>query len=255
VRVLGTQVDAVNMETAIEWAEDQFGKRTHRSILAVNPEKVVALQRNPSLRRFFNTASLLIPDGIGVVVAARLVGSGSLKISRVPGCELMPLICESAARRGRSIFAYGAAEDVNAAAVATLRERYPDLNVAGRQNGYLPEDRMPELVDRINESGADILFVGLGSPRQELWMERYLPSLDVSLCQGVGGTLDVLAGRSIRAPKIVRQANLEWAFRLFSQPLRIFRQTALPLFASQLFIDLIKTQWRRGVSSGDQRHR
>ena len=89
---------------------------------------------------------------------------------------------------------------------------------------------MPALVERINASGADILFVALGSPRQEMWMDAHLDSLDVRICQGVGGTFDVLAGRVRRAPVIFQRMHLEWLYRLLSQPGRLFRQTALPKF-------------------------
>ncbi|MDC4226711.1 MAG: WecB/TagA/CpsF family glycosyltransferase [Candidatus Manganitrophus sp.] len=112
-----------------------------------------------------------------------------------------------------------------------LRARYPGLQIVGQQHGYLKEEEMGELVQQINASGAEILFVALGSPKQELWMARYLPQLSIKVCQGVGGTFDVLSGRVKRAPALFRKMHLEWFYRLASQPRRLIRQTALPKFA------------------------
>jgi N-acetylglucosaminyldiphosphoundecaprenol N-acetyl-beta-D-mannosaminyltransferase len=224
----------VTLESALAWIESQIGSHGRHEILAMNPEKVIQIRTNEKLRQLFTGASLLIPDGIGVVVAARLLSGATMR--RVPGCELMPLICSVAARLGTRVFVFGAAKETNETAVAALLRRYPGLNVVGTQDGYLPEEQMPNLVSRINESRADILFVALGSPRQELWMEKYLPQLNVSVCQGIGGTLDVLAGNVMRAPALFRRLNLEWAYRLLAQPKRLLRQTALPRFAALVLL-------------------
>jgi N-acetylglucosaminyldiphosphoundecaprenol N-acetyl-beta-D-mannosaminyltransferase len=113
-----------------------------------------------------------------------------------------------------------------------LRQRYPGIRIVGRQHGYVSEAEMPGVVDRINASRADILFVALGSPKQELWIDTYRPHLRVKICQGVGGTFDVVAGRVRRAPPVVLAAHLEWLYRLVKQPKRLIRQRALPLFAA-----------------------
>ena len=242
VQVLGVPVDDVTMTSALAWVDSKIGSRGRHAILAVNPEKVLKIRSSDKLRLLFSNASLLIPDGIGVVMAAHLLGLA--KMGRVPGCELMPLICEIAARRGTKVFVLGATAETNDQAVAALKAKFPSLRVAGSQDGYTPESAMPALIERINVSGADILFVALGSPRQELWMEEHLPSLNVSLCQGIGGTLDVLAGHVTRAPAFFRRMNLEWAYRLASQPKRLLRQTALPRFAA-----MVLSAWMRRVLS------
>jgi N-acetylglucosaminyldiphosphoundecaprenol N-acetyl-beta-D-mannosaminyltransferase len=174
----------------------------------------------------------LIPDGIGVVFAVRLLTGR--KINRVPGAELMPAICERAEKKGYRVFLYGAAPDVNEKAVEVLKSRYPGLQVVGNQHGYLEEGGMPTFIQAINASQADVLFVALGSPRQEIWVAKYLPQLNVKVCQGVGGTFDVLAGRVKRAPAIFRKLHLEWFYRLAAEPKRLLRQTALPRFVFQV---------------------
>ncbi|MBI3802951.1 MAG: WecB/TagA/CpsF family glycosyltransferase [Nitrospirae bacterium] len=199
------------------------------TVIAVNPEKVIKARQDPRLLSQLRRAGLLIPDGIGVVLAARFLRLG--RMDRVPGSELMPAICERAAQKGYSIFLFGGSPEVNAQTAEVLRKRLPQIRIVGRQHGYVAEEEMPAVIGKINASGAEILFVALGSPKQELWMERYLPELRIKVCQGVGGTFDVLSGRVKRAPLFFRRLHLEWFYRLASQPKRLVRQTALPKFA------------------------
>lgn len=232
VSVLGVPVDAVDMPQAVRAVEHMLRGNRAQAVIAVNPEKVIKAQADDALLRRLHSAGLLIPDGIGVVAAARLLGLARMR--RVPGSELMPELCALAARRGVPVFLYGASPEVNAKAGAVLRARYPGLRIAGSQHGYVEDAQQQAVVEQINASGAEILFVALGSPKQEMWMERYLPQLRVKVCQGVGGTFDVLAGRVRRAPWLWRRLHLEWLYRLLSQPKRLLRQTALPQFAFQV---------------------
>lgn len=231
IDVLGVPVDCVDMDMAMEHiARILKGDRAH-AVIAVNPEKVIAAQSSARLLQALHGAGLLIPDGIGIVLAARLLHGARLR--RVPGSELMPKICDYAARTGYAVFLFGASAEVNELASRELQRRYPGIEISGAEHGYLPAEDMPKLVERINASGAKILFVALGSPRQEDWMLKYLPALNVRVCQGVGGTFDVLAGRVSRAPPLFLKLNLEWLYRLLSNPGRLTRQTALPRFFFQ----------------------
>src|SRR5262249_12708346 len=151
------------------------------SVVAVNPEKVMKARQDARLLERLERASVLIPDGIGVVLAARILGLG--RFERVPGSELMPRLCELAARRGYRIFLFGATQAVNDRAAHVLRERYPGLVIAGTHHGFRAEVEMPALVEQINQLQVDILFVALGSPKQEEWIDRYLPQLKVRICQ------------------------------------------------------------------------
>jgi len=232
VYVLGVPVDAVDMDQALVAVERMIHGNRAQAVIAVNPEKVIRAQQDPALLARLNNASLLIPDGIGVVAASRLLGLARMR--RVPGSELMPQICGLAARNGYRVFLFGASAEVNAKTGQVLRKRYPDLRIVGQQHGHVKENEHEQVVELINASQADILFIALGSPRQELWMEKYLPQLRVKVCQGVGGTFDVIAGRVRRAPWLFRQLHLEWFYRLLAQPTRIARQSALPLFAWQV---------------------
>ncbi|HBO69307.1 MAG TPA: glycosyltransferase [Deltaproteobacteria bacterium] len=234
--ILETWVDPVTMGQAVAKVEEfvEWGERPH-VIFAVNPEKNFSVPGNPALHEAFRSADLLIPDGIGVVLAARLLHRA--RLSRVPGVELMEEICRLSEARGYGIFLYGALEEVNARAAEVLRERYPSLRIAGRVNGYLPNEEMPRVVETINASGAQVLFLAMGSPRQEQWFAAYRDRLTtVRVVQGIGGTLDVLAGTVRRAPAAWCRYSAEWLYRLLSEPGRIGRQRVLPLFAAQVFV-------------------
>lgn len=232
VEVLGVPVDCVTMRQALAAVEAMLAGDRPETVIAVNPEKVMKARRDPALLNQLMRAGLLIPDGIGVVVAAR--GKSLERVERVAGADLMPMICDLAARRGHPVFLFGATPEANRLAVETLRGHYPDIRIVGAQHGYLTDDEMPEVIRQINESQAEVLFIALGSPAQEIWMDRYLPQVNVKVCQGVGGTFDVLAGRVKRAPWLVRRVHLEWLYRLLVEPRRIARQAALPKFALQI---------------------
>jgi N-acetylglucosaminyldiphosphoundecaprenol N-acetyl-beta-D-mannosaminyltransferase len=239
VTVLNVPVDIVNMDSALALADRRIRERDKGAyILAVNPEKVFALEQNPFLRQMFEKASLSIPDGIGIVLAVRLLYGK--KITRVPGSEFMPNLCKMASDKGYTVFIYGAKEEVNKAAVDKLRLQYPSLQIVGRCNGYIGEDKMSELVDQISQSAADILFVALGSPKQEEWIQKYLPKVNVGICQGIGGTLDTIAGTVKRAPVAFRKMGLEWFYRLVKDPSRIRRQKVLPVFALRVLGEKIR---------------
>lgn len=222
------------MSRAVAAVDDMVSGGLPHTILAVNPEKVMKAQSDPVLSRALNAAGLLIPDGIGVVYAVRLLWRE--RIGRVPGSELMPEICALAARRGYKVFLFGASRAVNEQAVSKLQQQFSGLPIVGHHDGYVDEAGMPDLIEAINVSGAQIVFVALGSPKQELWMETYLPQLHhVRVCQGVGGTFDVIAGRVRRAPALFRRFHLEWFYRLVTDPKRAIRQVALPQFTLAVF--------------------
>lgn len=219
-------------------ADDMVRSGRQGAVFAINPEKIVQAGADPALLEAVRGGALLIPDGSGAVLAARL---GGLKgVPRVTGADLMPELCALAAIRGYPVFLFGARAGVAEQAAQALREQLPGLKVAGCHDGYVPPDRQSALIDHINASGARLLFVALGSPAQELWIHANLAKLPaVSVCQGVGGTFDVLAGRVRRAPVAWRKAYLEWLYRLLREPARIRRMPRLLGFAWRV--------WREGV--------
>jgi len=180
-------------------------------------------------------AELVLPDGIGVILGARILGTPLC--GKIPGIDFAEsLICEMA-KSGKSVYLYGARPGVAEEAGRRLSEKHPGLVVAGEADGY--SDDGP-VVARINEARPDLLLVCLGAPKQELWMSENLCRLNVKLCVGLGGALDVYAGMVPRAPKLFRKLQLEWFYRLLRQPQRITRMYKLPLFVIAVIIQRIR---------------
>ena len=232
LNILDIWVDPVSMDEALARVESfvTHGDRLH-TIFAANPEKNFSFPKDPFLYESFRNADLLIPDGIGVVKATRILHG--VRLSRVPGVELMHNICGLAAKRGYRVFVYGAKEAVSREACDKLQVLYPGLQIVGRANGYLKAEEMKQLIERINSSQAQILFLALGSPTQEKWLAEHKGKLEtVRVCQGIGGTLDTITGAVKRAPEFWCKWNLEWFYRLASEPKRIKRQKMLPVFAA-----------------------
>lgn len=231
-------MDCVSMGQSVLIADDMVRAGRRGAIYAINPEKIVQAGADSRLLQAVRAGDLLIPDGGGAVLAARL--GGLRGVPRVTGADLMPELCALAALRGYPVYLFGARPGVAERAAEVLRARYPGLAVVGCHDGYVPPEREGELIASINASGARLLFVALGSPAQELWIHANLPRLTtVSVCQGVGGTFDVLAGRVRRAPLAWRKAYLEWLYRLLREPARVRRLPRLLGFAWRV--------WKEGV--------
>lgn len=236
--ILDIWVDPVSRAEALQRVRGflEHGNRPH-AIFAANPEKNFSVPADTELYQCYREADLLLPDGIGVVLAARLLHG--IRLARLPGSEFIFDLCQLAETEGHAVFVYGAREEVNSRSVAVLQQRYPGLRIAGRANGYVAPDEMPWLVERINSSRAAILFLALGSPRQEKWFAAHKGALStVRVVQGIGGTLDTIGGNVRRAPQFWCRHNLEWFYRLSKEPRRIKRQKVLPLFAL-----LVLRQW------------
>jgi N-acetylglucosaminyldiphosphoundecaprenol N-acetyl-beta-D-mannosaminyltransferase len=198
-------------------------------VATVNPEFVMRARRDENFKRVLNSAALCLADGIGVVWAVRRRGCRDQQ--RVAGSDLVPRLAELCVRRGWRPFFLGARPGVAEQAARHLEVRVPGLQVAGCHSGSpWPQDD-EESLSRIERSGADLLLVAYGHPRQELWIDRTRDRLKVRVAVGVGGAFDFLAGRRRRAPLVVRRAHLEWLWRLALEPWRARRMAVLPLYA------------------------
>lgn len=227
VRILGKPVHLVDMEQAVAFLRQQAAYDSKQFVLAMNPEKIMKAREDSQLSNIIeNKATLLIADGVGLVVAGKI--RGLPPIPRVTGVGLFERLVEAAADDGRSVFLYGAAEPAVVKAAQVLKQRHPGLCIAGIQHGYEKDAEL--IVQRIKESQPDFLFVALGSPGQEKWIARHLDQLPVKVAMGVGGTFDVLAGNVKRAPEWAQKFGLEWLLRLLKQPTRVKRMLNLPKF-------------------------
>lgn len=224
--ILGVRVGNFTYDRLLAEVDRVMVQGRQAMIVAINPEKVVKAQTDEALKELLNEAEMPIADGIGVVLASRWWG-GKVR-ERVTGVETMLHLCRHAAARGYPVFLLGAKPGVAEKAARILQSRYPGLQVAGTQHGYFDDDR--EVVERINRSGARILFVAMGSPRQEYWIRKHRDDLAPRILQGVGGSLDVICGHIPRAPEWMQRVGLEWLYRLIKEPSRWRRQLALPKF-------------------------
>ncbi len=239
-RILNTPVDGVDMDDALEFVDDYVKNSSKPGyILAVNPEKIYVLRENDFLRQFFNNATLLVPDGIGLVKALRFIHK--VRVSRVPGADLMQNICAAAPEKKYRIYIFGSSEEVNKRAVDELRRRHPGIDIVGRSNGYVKPEENAQLIEDINASNAEILFIAMGSPRQEKWIYDNINQLTtVKLCQGIGGTLDTIVGHVKRAPDFFQNLGLEWFYRLLKQPSRARRQVRLLYFVIEVLLEKLQ---------------
>jgi len=194
----------------------------------VTPNAEIGLDclKNEQLRKLVNESELVLPDGVGVVHAARILDR-PLK-GKVPGIEFGEKLCDRLQNTGKTLFLFGSKPGVADAAAVKLKEKYPGLLIAGTLNGYFSDEKT--VVDTINAAEPDVLFVCLGCPKQELFMERWRDELTCSVMAGLGGSLDVLSGNLQRAPKAFRDLGLEWFYRLLKEPKRIKRMARLPLY-------------------------
>jgi N-acetylglucosaminyldiphosphoundecaprenol N-acetyl-beta-D-mannosaminyltransferase len=227
-RVLGVRVDCLDMKTALERIEPLVEDGGHHLVATVNPEFVMRAQQDREFARVLESADLCLPDGTGVVWAARRQGCS---ISEpVPGVDLIPPLAAMCARRGFRLFLLGAKPGVAADLATRLRTEHPGLQVASHP-GSSDRASDAETLTMIRAHQTQVLLVAFGAPKQELWIDRLKDQLDVSVAVGVGGAFDFLTGRVRRAPVWMRKAGFEWLHRLFRQPWRARRMIVLPAYA------------------------
>ncbi len=228
INILGVPVDRVNYEEALCIFDNLMDSPGCSLIVTPNSEIVVNASKDKELMKIISAAELVIPDGIGLVYASRILGK-PLK-ERVTGIDFLGHILEHLEKSGKSVFFFGSKPGVAEAAIGNIVKKHPALRIAGHQHGYFNADEEERIVEAINGSGADFLCIALGSPKQEKFVYKYKDCLMARAAIGVGGSLDVWAGTVRRAPEFYRKNGLEWLFRFMQQPSRYKRMAALPLF-------------------------
>jgi N-acetylglucosaminyldiphosphoundecaprenol N-acetyl-beta-D-mannosaminyltransferase len=228
ISILGIPVsDFGSPDEAVRTIEKRIDSGERTFCVAINPEKVYRAAHDVRLRQVVDSAQVRICDGVGVSLASWLLYGR--RLARCTGIDLFMKLVAQSARRGWKVFVLGASPEVNEAACRELLKTFPALTIAGRRDGYF--ENSLEVVERINASGADLLFVAMGSPRQEFWISEHRLRLKTTFCMGVGGSLDVVGGLVKRAPAVFRRTGTEWLYRLLADPRRLRRQLALPFFA------------------------
>ncbi|MDK2930973.1 MAG: N-acetylglucosaminyldiphosphoundecaprenol N-acetyl-beta-D-mannosaminyltransferase [Bacillota bacterium] len=236
VEILGLRVHKVDMAEAVRRVRDMLvaDDRAHQ-VVTLNSEMAMRAQCDRDLAFIINDADLVVPDGAGVVWASRVLGTPLP--ARVAGFDLMQELIACAGAEGWPVFLLGAAPGVADEAAARLTVRVPGLRIAGIHHGFFGDRDEQGIVEKINASGARLVFVAMGAPRQDRWIARNRARLRPSVCIGVGGSLDVLAGRVSRAPKWMGEMGFEWLYRLVREPRRFVRMLALPKFMLRVFAE------------------
>lgn len=223
---LGVEVCVASMDEVLEEIDGIILEGTPSFIVAINPEKIMKSQKDEKLRKMLNSARVQIADGVGIVLVSRLLG-GKIR-ERVTGIDLMQNIIKKANEKGYRVYLLGAKPGIAEEASHVLKERYSNLEVVGTRDGYFENE--DEVVEHIKSKSPDILFVAMGSPKQEYWITRNMDRLGVPLIMGVGGSYDVICGNVKRAPEWMCKIGLEWFHRLINEPWRYRRMTSLPKF-------------------------
>lgn len=228
INIMGVPVDMVNYEEAMARFRDFVEKDGVSLIVTPNSEIVVNAGKNEALMDAIKQAEMVIPDGVGLVYASKILGHPLQE--RVTGIDFLGRALGYLAETGKTAYLFGSKPGIADKAAARMEEAYPGLKIAGTHHGYFKEEEEEEILREINEAAPDLLCVALGSPKQELFVLKYKDRLKAKAAIGVGGSLDVWSGDLKRAPEFYRKHGLEWLYRFIQEPSRYKRMAALPLF-------------------------
>lgn len=223
----------------LQWLIHRLEQRLGAHVVTLNAEMVMQAQTEPALAAVIQQADLVIPDGAGIVLSLKFRGQS---VSRCPGIELAKSLLEQSAQLSPapSVFFLGGSPGVAAEAAQKLKEQFPNLNMVGTEHGYLDPAEMVNMIKQLQTKQPQIIFVGLGVPRQEYWIADHRDLVPNALWIGVGGSFDIWADRKKRAPEWLRNNHLEWTYRLYQEPWRWRRMMALPKFAWRSFVDAVR---------------
>lgn len=241
--LFGIAVHAVTMAQAVDVCETAVEVRRPLTVGVVNAAKLVNLRRDPALRLAVTTCDLVVADGQAVVWASRLLGAPLPE--RVAGIDLFTQLLGEASRRSQRVFLLGAAQDVLDLVVERVHRDYPGVVVVGAQHGWFDPSESQQVAEAVRAARPDLLFVAMTSPRKELLLDTWAAFMDVPVCHGVGGSFDVLAGRTRRAPELWQRWGLEWLYRVGQEPGRLWRRY---LVTNTRFVGLVAAELLRPTS-------
>ena len=220
INLMGCPVDCLDMQQTIQKIEAHIAGDTMCQHVVVNAAKFVEMKNDVHLRHIISSCDIINADGMPVVWASRILGNPLP--CRVAGVDLFQELIGVCAAKGYRPFFFGAREEVVNRVVDEFKARYPKLDVAGFRNGYFSPDDEPAIAEQIRDSRADMLFVGFSSPRKEKFLNKWMPVMKAPFCMGVGGSFDIVAGRTKRAPLWMQNAGLEWFYRVLQEPKRMW---------------------------------
>lgn len=226
INVMGVGFDNLTKAEFIDRAENMLAKGQRAYCVTPNAEIVYEAVKDESFRDLLNDAGLVLPDGAGVILGAKILGTPIRE--KVAGIEFGEAVCQILAKTGGKAYLLGGKPGIAQLAGENLKKKYPGLTICGTADGYFKEEA--PVIAKINEAGPDVLFVCLGAPKQERFMKTHFDELNATLMLGLGGSLDGYAGTVQRAPRWMINLSLEWLYRLIKEPKRLGRMMRLPKF-------------------------
>lgn len=229
VTILNVPVHPLTMAKTVAVLDEKIAGKRQTFVVTANAEILMMADKDRAYQNIIaETADIVLPDGAGVVWAGRHLGYQMPE--RVAGYDLFLHLLALSAEKGYKVFFFGGTPGIAEIAATISQEKNKGLKIAGCLNGYFTDEDNEKILKTINDSDADILFAALGAPKQEKWLAKWRSQLKPSLLMGIGGSFDVVAGKTKRAPLWMQQASLEWLYRLLKQPSRLGRMMALPKF-------------------------
>ncbi|KRE41722.1 WecB/TagA/CpsF family glycosyltransferase [Paenibacillus sp. Soil724D2] len=235
VRIYGVPISKMSMDQTVAYLTNVIEQRQPHQVITANPIMVMAAQDDPAYLRMMQRAELIVPDGTGVVWAAKYVGEPV--VERVPGYDLIHELMKVGESKSWKVYLLGASNEVIQVAAEKLRTAYPGIKLVGVRDGYFKDEQDAEVIQDIVDAAPDILLVGRSAANQEPWIGKYKQQIGVPVMMGVGGSFDVLSGKLKRAPVLFQKLRLEWFYRLMQEPWRYKRMLLLPQFALKVMRD------------------
>jgi N-acetylglucosaminyldiphosphoundecaprenol N-acetyl-beta-D-mannosaminyltransferase len=222
IELLGCPIDNLSLPECISKIEEFIVSRKPHQYIAINADKIVKLHKDPSFKKILLESNLNIVDGQPLMWISRLKGKPVKQ--RYGGIDIIDGFLPVAQAKGYKVYFLGATEDVVQKVIEKYSKEYPKLRIAGYRNGYWTEEQEPLIIREIKNTRVDVLFLAMGSPKKEVFLSRYLKELSIPFVMGVGGAFDVIAGKTVRAPKWMQSAGMEWLWRVFQEPRRMFKR-------------------------------
>ncbi|MBS4223392.1 WecB/TagA/CpsF family glycosyltransferase [Lederbergia citrea] len=232
VNILGVKFDHTTKQEMVNQLHDNIKMNKKTFVVTANPEIVMEATMNATFKDTLRDADHIIADGIGVILGAKILKKPLPE--RIPGIELMEELLQIANQESLNVFFLGSREEVIKKTVRNVKKDYPNLIIGGYHHGFFKENDS-QILDMVKRANSDLIFVALGFPKQEYWIQNHIDSFYKGIFMGVGGSFDVLAGTVKRAPAIWRKLNLEWLHRLLQQPSRWKRMIVLPIFVKKVW--------------------
>jgi N-acetylglucosaminyldiphosphoundecaprenol N-acetyl-beta-D-mannosaminyltransferase len=221
-RLFGVSIHAAGMEQTLRICAQAVRSRSRLMIGVVNAAKIVNMRRQPILYESVSSSDLVLADGMAVVWASRVLRRPLPE--RVAGIDLFERLLELADRQKLAVYFLGASQDVLDQVLREVQVRYPNVRISGSRNGYFSDEQSEQVAHQINRARPDMLFLGMTSPKKEIFMANWGPRMDVTVVHGVGGSFDVMAGKVKRAPLLWQRLGIEWLYRVMQEPRRMWKR-------------------------------